>query len=95
MDLYVSSPLRNVADIKKSMKKIVREKKDILFSVNNAKKNPYFNMVEFNKGKFSIVKKKKTFIHKTVSAKSFWTKCFHIYMEKKNIITKKYFIYEI
>ena len=59
IDLDVSSPLRNILDIKKSMHKIIREKKNILFSVNTAKKNPYFNMVELNKGNISLVKKGK------------------------------------
>ena len=88
MDLDVSSPLRNVADIKKSMKKIVREKKNILFSVNNAKKNPYFNMVEFNKGKFSIVKKKKLLFTRQSAPKVFELNA-SIYIWKRKILLQK------
>ena len=49
MDLDVTSPLRNVQDIKKLIKLLKNKKKDFLLSVNDSKKNPYFNMVEFKK----------------------------------------------
>ena len=38
VDLDVTSPLRLVSDIKKSMEKILKEKKNLLFSVSEAKK---------------------------------------------------------
>jgi len=47
LDLDVSSPLRNLNDLKKAFTKFQFEKKAInLFSVSHASKNPYFNMVE-------------------------------------------------
>lgn len=49
MDLDVTSPLRNVQDIKKSIKLLKDKKKDFLLSANDSKKNPYFNMVELKK----------------------------------------------
>ena len=58
LDLDVTSPLRNLADIEKAFK-IIQSNKDAktLFSVNDAARNPYFNMVEENKnGFYSLVK---------------------------------------
>ena len=61
-DLDVTSPLRKVSDIKKSFKHFLRSKKDMLVSANRARKNPYFNMVEFNKkNKLTLVKNPKNF----------------------------------
>ena len=71
MDLDVSSPLRNLSDIKKSMKKIIREKKEILFSVCESKKNPYFNMVEKKNGSAILVKKMGSFFTRQSSPKVF------------------------
>ena len=45
-DLDLTSPLRNIDDIKKSLKKFKSGNYNNLFSVSEAKKNPYFNMVE-------------------------------------------------
>ena len=48
-DLDVTSPLRNISDINKAFKFFIKKKYDILFSVCEAKKNPYFNIVEKKK----------------------------------------------
>jgi CMP-N,N'-diacetyllegionaminic acid synthase len=48
-DLDVTSPLRKVADIKKSFRFFLKSKQDMLISGNKARKNPYFNMVELKK----------------------------------------------
>ena len=50
-DLDITSPLRNISDIQSSYKKFKNGNYTNLFSVNEAKKNPYFNMVE-KKGSF-------------------------------------------
>ena len=58
LDLDVTSPLRNLTDIEKAFK-IIQSNEDAktLFSVNDAARNPYFNMVEENKnGFYSLVK---------------------------------------
>ena len=44
-DLDVTAPLRFVSDIKKSYKQFLSTKKDLLFSVNESRSNPYFNAV--------------------------------------------------
>lgn len=58
VDLDLSSPLRTKDDLRLSLKKFIKNNNDILISVNNCRKNPYFNMVEFRHKKLSIVKKK-------------------------------------
>ena len=58
LDLDVTSPLRTMDDIEKSLK-IMLAMPDAknLFSVNQAARNPYFNMVEENaNGFYSLVK---------------------------------------
>lgn len=56
-DLDVTSPLRSVNDIKLALKKFKKNKNcKNLFSVNYAKKNPYFNMVE-KKNNFYVLSK--------------------------------------
>lgn len=50
-DLDISSPIRKISDIQKALKKIIREKNEILVSAIPSKKNPYFNMIEFDKKK--------------------------------------------
>ena len=52
-DLDVTSPLRLVSDIKKSYKQFLITKKDLLFSANESRSNPYFNAVIINKKKLS------------------------------------------
>ncbi|MBK53021.1 MAG: flagellar modification protein B [Candidatus Marinimicrobia bacterium] len=49
VDLDITSPIRKTLDIQRALKKIVREKNEILVSAIPSKKNPYFNMVEFDK----------------------------------------------
>ena len=58
-DLDLTSPLRNTDDIKKALKKFKKGNFNNLFSVTEAKKNPYFNMVEKNKNTYSLSKKSK------------------------------------
>lgn len=50
LDLDVTSPLRNFNDLKKAYEIFVDDDKCLtVFSVNNANRNPYFNMVELDK----------------------------------------------
>tara|TARA_B100000989_G_C19508104_1_gene457483 strand:+ start:1045 stop:1752 length:708 start_codon:yes stop_codon:yes gene_type:complete len=48
-DLDVTAPLRLVSDIKKSYKQFLSTKKDLLFSANESRSNPYFNAVVIDK----------------------------------------------
>ena len=51
VDLDITSPIRKTSDIQKALKKIIREKNEILVSAIPSKKNPYFNMIEYDKKK--------------------------------------------
>ena len=57
IDLDVTSPLRNISDIKKSFLKFLKKKNSNLFTVTNARRNPYFNMIEIFNNKIRICKK--------------------------------------
>lgn len=58
LDLDVTSPLRTLEDLEKSLElMIANPSAKTLLSVNNAARNPYFNMVEENQsGFYSLVK---------------------------------------
>ena len=59
LDLDVSSPLRNLADLTAALKLISNDSRALnLFSVNPASRNPYFNMVERQiNGYYGLIKK--------------------------------------
>lgn len=57
IDLDITSPCRRVADIENAYQKISQStKSDIVFSAVNARRNPYFNMVELRDGRIQRVK---------------------------------------
>lgn len=45
IDLDITSPLRTVTDIKKAIDKKIQSDVDVVFSVTDARRNPYFNLV--------------------------------------------------
>lgn len=58
VDLDATSPLRQNGDIEGCWKKFCDTNSDVLFSVVQSHKNPYFNMVELNaEGRPELVKK--------------------------------------
>ncbi len=59
IDLDISSPLRNIQDIKRAFIKFLKNNNDNLFSVFVSKKNPYFNMIEIINNQIQVSKKKK------------------------------------
>jgi len=70
VDLDITSPLRNIGDIKKSLKIFLKNKAKNLFSVCESKKNPYFNMVEIRNKKVMLIKRnKKNKYKKGISSK--------------------------
>ena len=57
LDLDCTSPVRDVEDIYKAIDQYNSSDVDAIFSVCEARKNPYFNMVEYNEdNKLKIVK---------------------------------------
>ena len=96
VDLDVTSPLRKVKDIIGAINKFKTKKLDTLFSVNNARKNPYYNSVEIKKNKILPVKKNaKQFVSRQEAPKvydmnaaiSIWNR--NILLSKNTLFTKK------
>lgn len=57
LDLDVTAPLRTVADIENIVQLFKARQPDCIFSVVEARKSPYFNMVEYDKmGKVRVCK---------------------------------------
>jgi CMP-N,N'-diacetyllegionaminic acid synthase len=59
--LHTTTPLRSVEDIDKSIDLLVEEKADNVFSVAEAHRNPYFNMVEINNSGYAGLVKQGNF----------------------------------
>lgn len=56
VDLDITSPLRTIEDVERAIqKKYSRKDVDVVFSVTEARRNPYFNMVKENNGFYSKV----------------------------------------
>lgn len=104
VDLDVTSPLRRIQDIKKSIKKIIFEDSNVLFSVTRARKNPYFNMIEFRNNQFNLVKKLKKItvcrqqapvVYEMNASIYIWKRDFLMSKRKNYLFTKKNSIYEM
>ena len=86
-DLDVTSPLRQIKDIKNAFNKIKNNiNANNLITVCDANKNPYFNMIEKNKGKYSICKIQKKNIYSRQSAPKVYEMNASIYIWKRNAI---------
>ena len=57
IDLDITAPIRTKDDISKCLATFKLENPDVLFTVVNSRKNPYFNMVEINNGIVQLCKK--------------------------------------
>ena len=87
IDLDVTSPLRNVKDIKDALKLFLKKKQtENLFSVSDARKNPYYNMVEIKNKKVSLIKKldKKNYFNRRQSAPKVFDMNASIYIWKRS-----------
>ncbi len=87
-DLDITSPLRNISDIKNSYKKFINEKAKNLITVCESKKNPYFNMVELKKNSVKIIKKSKMKITRRQDAPKTYDMNASIYIWKRDILLK-------
>ncbi len=57
IDLDITSPLRKIEDIQNALRLFLRKKRtQNLFSVCEARRNPYFNMVEIKDRRVSLIK---------------------------------------
>ena len=55
VDLDVTSPIRTSEDLEGCLKLYEKVHPDVVFSVLNAQRNPYFNMVEIDKDGFAVL----------------------------------------
>lgn len=55
--LHATAPLRSVKDINNGIKLLFNKNVSNVFSVTEAHRNPYFNMVEVNQGRVRLVKR--------------------------------------
>lgn len=94
LDLDPTSPLRNLEDIG-SVVKILTEELDVksVFSVCEAYKNPYFNMVEENKDGYVEISKKPTkpILRRQDAPKAYEMNASIYAMWKKDLLTEKTF----
>jgi CMP-N,N'-diacetyllegionaminic acid synthase len=58
VDLDVTSPLRTVTDLNNALNQFIKQDAEVLFSVVDARKNPYFNMIELNGDGYATISKK-------------------------------------
>jgi CMP-N-acetylneuraminic acid synthetase len=106
LDLDVTSPLRSLEDVDKSLElMIANSEAKNLFSVNQALRNPYFNMVEKNSnGFYSLVKTNPDRSVMTrqsapkvydLNASFYWYRRSFFDSDSKSAITDKSLIYEM
>lgn len=88
LDLDVTSPLREVSDIKKCIKLFRKKKNNNLITICQARKNPYFNMIEQKGKKFDLVKKKERNIKRRQDAPSIFELNAAIYLWRKKYLLK-------
>lgn len=55
VDLDITSPLRRLEDLEALIEKKIKTPADLVFSVTNARRNPYFNMVKKTENGYSRV----------------------------------------
>lgn len=88
-DLDVTSPLREVSDIKKAFEQFKKSKATNLISICKARKNPYFNMLELKGNKFSLVKKTSKKIYRRQDAPKVFEMNASIYIWKREYLVSK------
>ena len=89
IDLDVTSPVRKITDVKSCLKRIIKEKNEILVTAIPSKKNPYFNMIEFNKkNKLKRVKNLKKKIHYRQNVPKVYDMNASIYIWKRKALVK-------
>jgi N-acylneuraminate cytidylyltransferase len=72
VSLPSTAPLRSLVDINQCIKKAVKNNLDLVSCITPSYRNPYFNILEKNKGKFKIAsKKKKNFFRRQDAPKCF------------------------
>ncbi len=90
IDLDVTSPLRTKEDVIKAFNKIIKSKKLNLITIVEAKKNPYFNMIEIKNNKLKISKQNKKNILRRQDAPVVYEMNASIYIwSRKTLLSKR------
>lgn len=90
IDIDVTSPLRKIDDIKNAFKIFYKNNSDNLLTVCNARKNPYFNMIEYsNNGLIRRVKKTKNDLNSRQKAPVVYEMNASFYIWKRNVLFSK------
>ncbi len=87
VDLDITNPLKNTRDLNNCLKIYKEKNPEILFSVTESKRNPYFNMVELNrKGFAEISKKPRKKVLRTQDAPKVYSLNASIYFYSRNFL---------
>lgn len=74
-DIFISlpttAPLRKCVDINNSLNKFLKFKPDILYTINDSQRNPYFNMVIKNKNNIKRVINRRKFFRRQDAPKTY------------------------
>ena len=89
MDLDVTAPLRNISDIKNSFKKFKETNSPILFSVNDSRKNPYFNMIERKVNRYALINENKIIFSRQKAPKVYDMNASIFIWKRKALINEK------
>lgn len=92
IDLDVTSPLRNVSDIRKAYKIFTKHKASILLSATPSRKNPYFNQVLKTKKGIRLVKPGKKYYRRQDAPKVYDLNA-SIYIFRRSSLVKSNTIY--
>lgn len=103
LDMDVTAPLRNVADLEKALVLLEQNAQAYnIFSVSPCHRNPYFNMVEENKEGFYELCKKGSFSTRQSAPKVFDMNASFYYYKRaffdnhcEGVITDKSLVYEV
>lgn len=88
LDLDCTSPLRNVSDIDNAINLYTSSNVDAVFSICEAKKNPYFNMVEYKNNILQLSKKLDSRIVRRQDAPKVYEHAASIYVISPNFLLK-------
>ncbi len=87
LDLDVSAPLRTLADIQRGYQAFKDSGADVCFSVTEARRSPYFNMVERDaSGKVSLCKKPDAHLLSRQSSPKVWDLNASIYFYRREYL---------
>lgn len=90
LDLDVTTPLREIIDIKKSINIFLKNKSlNNLMTISESKKNPYYNMVKTKGLKISLISNKKEYFSRQVAPKIFDVNSSIYLWRKSKLLNKK------